>query len=146
MCLRVFCEGNDEQYESLRDSARRLGAAFQKINFLRDLKSDYEERGRIYFPGVDFGQFSQSDKCNIEAEIGDDFEAGRQGIMRLPRDARLGVYVAYVFYLSLFKKIRQTPACKIRQTRIRVNNGEKLYLLFRSALKLRFNSTFETAE
>jgi phytoene/squalene synthetase len=148
MCLRVFCEGNEQQFDHLRESARRLGAAFQKINFLRDLKSDFEERGRIYFPGVDFNQFSQEDKRNIEREIGDDFEAGRKGILQLPRDARLGVYVAYVFYLSLFKKIRQTPASRIRQTRIRVNNGEKLYLLCQSAFKLRFNMAghLETAD
>ncbi len=139
MCLRVFCEGNKEEFEKLRMPARSLGAAFQKINFLRDLKSDFDDRGRIYFPGVDFTNFTADDKKRIEQEIKKDFDDAYLGIIQLPQGARFGVYLAYVYYLNLFKKIRKTAAAKVKEQRIRVNDGKKIYLLFSSAVKMRLN-------
>lgn len=139
MCLRVFVEGDKELYERLVDPARSLGAAFQKINFLRDLKSDFDDRGRVYFPGVDFANFTAGDKHRIEAEIKKDFDDALIGIKQLPRGARRGVYLAYVYYLNLFKKIRRTAAAKVKERRIRVNDGRKLMLLFSSAVKMRLN-------
>jgi 15-cis-phytoene synthase len=139
MCLRVFCEGDREQFERLKSPARSLGAAFQKINFLRDLKSDFDERGRVYFPGVDFTNFTTEDKRNIEAEIKKDFDDAYLGIVQLPKSARFGVYLAYVYYLNLFKKIRRTAAEKVKEQRIRVNDGKKIYLLFSSAVRMGLN-------
>lgn len=139
MCLRVFVEGDDEQYERLKDSARSLGAAFQKINFLRDIRSDFHERGRTYFPGVDFRNFTYEDKSRIEEDIRHDFEQAYEGIKQLPSGARLGVYLAYMYYLQLFKKIRNAPATRVAQERIRVNDGYKLVLLCSSALRNRLN-------
>lgn len=129
MCLRVFCEGSDAQYQALKGPARRLGAAFQKVNFLRDLQSDFEERGRTYFPGVNFHQFDAESKAKIEADIAADFEAAYEGILALPRGARLGVYVAYIYYRKLFGKIRRLPASRILKERVRVPNRQKLALL-----------------
>lgn len=139
MCLRVFCENNDTQYEQLKESARRLGAAFQKINFLRDIQSDYDERGRVYFPGVDFRRFTAEDKRMIEADIKQDFDAALDGIRRLPRGARLGVYLAYKYYTQLFEKIKRAPAQRIAQERFRVSDKRKVYLLFSSALRHQLN-------
>lgn len=129
MCLRVFCEGDCKLYEQLREPARRLGAAFQKINFLRDLRSDYIDRQRTYFPNVDFNQFTEAEKKQIEAEIAEDFRAGYAGICRLPAGARLGVYLAYVYYSKLFEKIRRLPAHTIMHRRVRIPNTQKLLLL-----------------
>jgi len=139
MCLRVFCEGNEEQYQQLKEPARRLGAAFQKINFLRDIKSDYDERGRVYFPGVDFRRFDDEAKRRIEAEIQDDFSAALDGIRRLPDGARFGVYLAYEYYVQLFAKIKSAPAHSIAKKRFRVSDKRKMYLLFSSALRHRLN-------
>jgi len=135
MCLRVFCEGNDAEYQRLKDSARRLGAAFQKINFLRDIKSDHEERGRIYFPGVDFSRFSQDDKWAIEADIKQDFDAALEGIRQLPKGARLGVYLAYTYYTHLFQKIKRAAPQRVAQERFRLSGKRKVYLLCSSALR-----------
>ena len=140
MCLRVFCEGNDEQYEKLKAPARSLGSAFQKINFLRDMKSDYNERGRVYFPGVDFTNFTQQDKIDIEADIKKDFDDAYEGIIRLPRGARFGVYLAYIYYTNLFQKIKKATPMKVKQERIRVPDSRKVYLLFRSAVLNSFNA------
>ncbi len=129
MCLRVFCAGDGAQFERLKSPARSLGAAFQKINFLRDLKSDFEERGRVYFPGVDFQHFTAADKQRIEREIQRDFDDGFAGIVQLPKSAKFGVYLAYVYYLRLFEKIRATPPSEVRSRRIRVRDAEKLALL-----------------
>jgi 15-cis-phytoene synthase len=137
--LRVFCEGNDEAYQRLKEPARRLGAAFQKVNFLRDIKSDFEERGRVYFPGVDFRKFTQQDKTNIEHDIKADFDAALEGIRRLPKGSRLGVYLAYKYYTQLFAKIKSAPAQRIAQERFRVSDKRKIYLLFSSALRHQFN-------
>lgn len=135
MCLRVFCEGDGDLYEKLKPMARSLGAAFQKVNFLRDIRSDFDERGRVYFPGVDFNNFTEKDKLDIEDDIRRDFENAREGVRQLPKGARLGVYVAYIYYLNLFKKIKSTPSTRVAQERIRVHDGKKLLLLFSSAVR-----------
>ncbi|OOG70498.1 phytoene/squalene synthase family protein [Algoriphagus sp. A40] len=129
MCLKVFCEGNTEMYERLREPACKLGAAFQKVNFLRDIKSDFEERGRVYFPGVDFTKFDKSAKNLIETDIQKDFNESLIGIERLPSGAKLGVRVAYLYYQKLFDKIKSLPAETIVQKRIRIPNSQKLSLL-----------------
>lgn len=132
MCLRVFCGKDNALFEQLVPPARKLGAAFQKVNFLRDLKSDFEERGRVYFPGVDFSRFTASDKETIEQDIQADFDDAYQGIKQLPSGARLGVHVAYLYYLALFRKIKLLPARRIQEERIRIPNGLKALLLIRS--------------
>ncbi len=139
MCLRVFCEGDKEKYESLKASACSLGSAFQKVNFLRDLKSDFDDRGRVYFPGVDFTDFTADEKRKIEADIRQDFDHAYEGIVRLPDGARFGVYLAYVYYLNLLKKIKQSPAERVAEERIRVNDGRKMMLLFSSAVRNSLN-------
>lgn len=139
MCLRVFCEGDGQMYQSLEEPARKLGAAFQKVNFLRDIKSDYYERGRIYFPNVDFSDFTQDAKQAIEEDIQADFDAAYQGILRLPNGAKLGVYLAYVYYLNLFKKIKKCSAALIAQQRIRIPDNRKIALLIGTYFRHRFN-------
>lgn len=139
MCLRVFCEGDDVLFQRLKEPARSLGSAFQKINFLRDMASDFDERGRMYFPGIDFLNFNQDDKCLIEADIKKDFDDAYLGIIQLPQGARFGVYLAYVYYINLFKKIKNTPVSRVTRERIRVNDGRKALLLVSSALRRSFN-------
>jgi len=139
MCLKVFTKGNEQEYLRLRDPARSLGSAFQKINFLRDIKSDYEERGRVYFPNVDFNDFSKTEKEAIEQDIRIDFEDGLAGIKKLPKGARKGVYLAYVYYTNLFKKICNCSAKNVSEKRIRVRNRKKLYLLATSSIKNRLD-------
>jgi 15-cis-phytoene synthase len=129
MCLKVFCEGDVALYEKLKEPACKLGAAFQKVNFLRDLKSDFEERGRVYFPGVDFNQFDQSIKKRIEDDIQKDFNDSLIGIEQLPKSAKLGVKVAYLYYQKLFDKIKGLPPETITQIRIRIPNSQKISLL-----------------
>jgi phytoene/squalene synthetase len=135
MCLKVFLNGDEAQYQKLKEGGRRLGAAFQKVNFLRDIKSDYLERGRVYFPGANFNQFSATVKASIEDDIAEDFRLAYQGIKALPLDVRLGVYLAYVYYLALFNKIKAVPATKILNERIRVPDPEKLWLLLTVRVK-----------
>ncbi|MCB0662134.1 MAG: phytoene/squalene synthase family protein [Saprospiraceae bacterium] len=137
MCLRVFVEGDSDQYDSLKDSARSLGAAFQKVNFLRDMKSDFNERGRVYFPGVDFTTFTEADKKAIEDDIQADFTHAMEGIKRLPKGARFGVYLAYRYYIKLYEKIRNAPCALVTQQRIRVPDSRKIFLLFTSAVRNR---------
>lgn len=139
MCLRVFCKGNEEQYRALEPAACSLGSAFQKINFLRDMRSDYQERGRVYFPGVDYRLFDNATKQEIEADIKKDFDDAYQGILRLPKGARFGVYLAYKYYLNLFSKIRRAPAEEVTERRIRVSDRRKMYVLFKSAVRASFN-------
>lgn len=129
MCLRVFCEGDSREYEKLRGPACKLGAAFQKVNFLRDLKSDFEERGRVYFPGVDFHSFNQSTKTEIEKDIELDFKEALEGINQLPKSAMLGVRIAYLYYIKLFYKIKGLPPDIITKKRIRIPNTRKMTLL-----------------
>lgn len=139
MCLRVFCEGNCQEFDRLREPARKLGAAFQKVNFLRDMKSDFIERGRTYFPGVDFNNFCLEQKQMIESDIQRDFDDAYVGIMNLPRGARMGVYLAYMYYQTLFNKIKRLPASRIQNERVRVPNPQKLALLAQTYLKYRLN-------
>lgn len=140
MCLMIFCEGDHKVYENLTPYARSLGAAFQKINFLRDIKSDYYERGRVYFPNVEFAEFCESQKLIIEEDIQKDFDHGLEGIKKLPDGARLGVYIAYRYYLDLFKKIKNLPATEVAKKRIRVADGRKAYLFLEAFFKNKFIS------
>jgi phytoene/squalene synthetase len=139
MCLRVFCDGDSKQYDSLKEQARSLGSAFQKINFLRDIKSDFEERGRTYFPNVCFTNFSEQDKTAIQHDILKDFEEGRKGIQNLPAGCRAGVYIAYIYYLELYKKVRLTSATEIANKRIRVSDKRKVWLLAQALVRNKLN-------
>ncbi|MBW6490076.1 MAG: phytoene/squalene synthase family protein [Lentimicrobium sp.] len=139
MCLRVFCERDAQKYNELKDSAMSLGSAFQKINFLRDLKADYKELGRSYFPGVDLSKFNEETKKKIEEDIEIDFAAGLEGIKKLPKGARFGVYMAYVYFHELFLKIRRTHSNKIMQERIRIPDYTKYLLLFTSYIRHQLN-------
>lgn len=139
MCLKIFCAFGDADYEKLKPNAMSLGAAFQKVNFLRDLKADYENLGRSYFPGIDLSKFDDSSKGSIEKSIEDDFKHAYLGIKQLPAAARFGVYMAYVYYLQLFKKIRNTPSSRVMQARIRIPNQKKFSLLCTSYIRYRFN-------
>lgn len=135
MCLYVFCDGNQVMYEKLKQPARALGAAFQKVNFLRDIKADFSELSRIYFPGCDFHNFTLTDKMQIEEDIAQDFADAYRGILELPLKARFGVYVAYKYYLSLFKKIKSIQPQYILQRRVRIPNYHKAYIVFRASVK-----------
>lgn len=135
MCLFVFCEGNKKLYDQLRSSARALGAAFQKVNFLRDIKADFHDLSRMYFPGCDFHCFTESDKKQIEEDIANDFHEAFWGIQELPLKARFGVYVAYKYYYSLFRKIKSTASHHILQKRIRIANYHKAYIVLRASVK-----------
>ena len=139
MCLRVFCEGDCTEFDRLREPARKLGSAFQKVNFLRDIKSDYQERGRTYFPGVDFTDFSRDAKQLIEDDIQLDFDAAYQGILNLPKGAKMGVHLAYIYYLKLFCKIKNLPASRIQEARVRVPDPQKLVLLAKTMVQYRLN-------
>jgi len=139
MCLRVFCKGNEQMYQHLKPSAMKLGSAFQKINFLRDLNADFKGMGRSYFPGVDLTNFTEKTKKEIEDDIAKDFNAGYEGIKQLPRSARFGVYVAYLYYIALFEKIKNTPSQVVLQSRIRVRNRRKISILAYSYLKHQLN-------
>jgi len=139
MCLQVFCNGNAAVYSRLKPNARSLGSAFQKINFLRDLKADYIGMGRTYFPELDMNQLNDETKRAIEESIAKDFDHGYEGVVKLPKSSRLGVYVAYVYYLALFKKIKNTPCDQVLQSRIRIRNRDKARLLAYSFLKHQFN-------
>ncbi|WP_294671476.1 phytoene/squalene synthase family protein [uncultured Fluviicola sp.] len=139
MCLKVFVRGNEESYLKLKDSAMKLGAAFQKINFLRDLNADYFQLGRTYFPEMNFDLFDRAMKQKIEQEIALDFKAGYEGIKKLPKDARFGVYMAYRYYVKLFHKIQKTDAQIILGERIRIPDNKKYRLLFTSYLRHNLN-------
>ena len=135
MCLYVFCEGNRELFDVLAPSARALGAAFQKVNFLRDIKADYNGLSRIYFPGCDFNHFTEQQKKEIEEDIHQDFQSAYEGILKLPVKARFGVYVAYKYYFSLFKKIKKMKPAKVVEERIRIPDYKKLLLILRARVK-----------
>jgi 15-cis-phytoene synthase len=139
MTLRVFCKNDKVMYEQLKPSAMKMGSAFQKINFLRDLNADYIQMGRTYFPGVDLSRFDEGTKKQIEEDIAADFKAGYEGIKQLPRSARFGVYVAYLYYLTLFNKIKKTPSSIVLTERIRVRNRKKLSILAYSFVKHQLN-------
>lgn len=139
MCLKVFVKGDATKYEELKASAMRLGSAFQKVNFLRDLKHDYESLGRVYFPGIDFATMNELDKQKIVKEINEDFNVAFEGIIKLPVEAKFGVYTAYRYYKSLMKKISKTQPNEFLSKRIRVSNPLKLVILSKSYLRYQFN-------
>jgi phytoene synthase len=132
MCLRVFCHNDPEKFEQLREPARELGSAFQKVNFMRDIRSDYMERGRVYFPGVDFKNFTIEDKKDIEKDIESEFRGSLDGIRSLDRGSRRGVYLAYSYYKALFSKIRKTPPEAVTRRRFRISDTRKLILLIKA--------------
>lgn len=139
MCLYVFVNGNKVQYEQLKPSAQALGAAFQKVNFLRDVKADYQQLNRIYFPGVDFNDFSHTMKKEIESDIQNNFDIAYEGIIKLPLQARFGVYLAYKYYLSLFKKIKSVQPQKILEHRIRIPNYQKAWVAAKVVIRTQLN-------
>jgi 15-cis-phytoene synthase len=135
MCLKVFCEGKEDICQQLKASAKSLGAAFQKVNFLRDMKADQEGLSRLYFPGCDFSNFSEADKRQIEEDIQNDFKLAYHGVRKLPLKARFGVYVAYKYYLSLFKKIKRLQPSHVLAERIHIPNYYKAIIIFRAGIK-----------
>lgn len=139
MCLKVFCERDAQLYTHLKEPAMKLGSAFQKINFLRDMHTDYAALGRSYFPGLRVNEFNEATKQRIEEDILADFKAGYDGITGLPKRARFGVYLAYVYYMALFKKISGMHAAAILQDRIRISDREKATLLVGSYVRHSLN-------
>ena len=135
MCLKVFVDGDDKMYNKLSCSAQKLGSAFQKINFLRDIKDDYNELGRTYFPNINLSNFNSKEKKEIELDIQKDFDDGYLGIKLLPSDARLGVYLAYIYYLKLFEKIKKIKPEIILKKRVRISNAKKFILMISSIIK-----------
>jgi len=139
MCLQVFVKGDKKAYSELKESAMALGSAFQKVNFLRDLKADHDVLERSYFPNVNLEALDEDSKSKIIQEIESDFELGLEGIFKLPDAAKFGVYTAYKYYMRLLKKLKKTPSTKIKTTRIRVANLQKVDVLARSYVRYRFN-------
>tara|TARA_B100000131_G_C18034307_1_gene579742 strand:+ start:18 stop:851 length:834 start_codon:yes stop_codon:yes gene_type:complete len=138
MCLKVFVNGDQLKYDELIPNAMALGSAFQKVNFLRDLKNDFENLNRSYFPNIDFNNFTEESKKRIINEIKNDFNLALKGIKKLPNTSRLGVYTAYKYYLKLLYKLEKTPSLKIKTTRIRIPNYQKINLLLYSYFKHQF--------
>lgn len=139
MCLQVFVNADKDKYLELKDAAMALGSAFQKVNFLRDLKADYDELERTYFPNTNFDHLNEEDKRRIVEEIEADFQKGYEGIIKLPMEARFGVYTAYRYYSKLLHKLKKTPPLEIKNSRIRVPNYQKFGLLARSYVNYRLN-------
>ena len=139
MCLKVFVKGDEQKYEDLKSSAMSLGSAFQKVNFLRDLKADYEDLSRSYFPNVDLSELNEVNKEQIIKEIEEDFHKGLKGIAHLPVEAKFGVYTAYIYYRKLLQKLKRIPSLEIRKRRVRVPNYEKAGLLCKSYISYRLN-------
>jgi len=139
MCLHVFIEGDKQKYEELKPSAMALGSAFQKVNFLRDLNADKNTLGRSYFPGIEVVMLNEDTKNRIIEDIEEDFRHAYEGIKKLPTGARFGVYIAYIYFLSLLRKIKRTHASEILSKRIRISNPEKYRLLASSAMRHAFN-------
>ena len=139
MCLKVFVDGDQKMFDDLKHSAMRLGSAFQKVNFLRDLKADYEDLNRTYFPNTDLSKLDETSKNEIIKEIEADFAAGFQGIVNLPLEAKFGVYTAYIYYKKLLSKLKKTPSLEIKNTRIRVPDYQKFGLLARCYVSYRLN-------
>ena len=140
MCLYIFCEGNQAQYDALKPAAKSLGSAFQKVNFLRDVKADFEGLDRMYFPDCDFANFTQADKLAIEQDIQKDFDEAYAGILHLPIKARFGVYVAYKYYLSLFKKIQRLEPAHILESRVRIPDYGKAFILAKAGIRRQLNN------
>tara|TARA_B100000029_G_scaffold455806_1_gene483345 strand:- start:2139 stop:2978 length:840 start_codon:yes stop_codon:yes gene_type:complete len=139
MCLKIFVKGNEKKYNNLKDYAMKLGSAFQKVNFLRDFKSDFEILKRSYFPNIHLNNFNEESKKEIINDIEDDFKKGLMGIKKLPVEAKFGVFMAYRYYNQLLKKLKQTPALEIKNARVRVPNLKKIELLTRSFVKYQLN-------
>ena len=139
MCLKVFVKGNDSIYNELKYSAVKLGSAFQKVNFLRDLKQDFEELGRSYFPKLDPRDFTENEKTEVIKEIQEEFRIAKEGINKLPKEAKFGVLLAYKYYAQLLNKIVKTPAVVLKENRIRVSNTKKIYLIFKMFFKYKLN-------
>ena len=139
MCLYVFIEGDNNQLEALKPAARSLGAAFQKVNFLRDVNADFNQLDRTYFPGLDFKNFTARQKQEIENDIQKDFNEAYAGIVQLPAKTRFGVYVAYKYYLSLFRKIKKAQPAEIMQERIRIPDYHKMMILLRAGVRNQLN-------
>lgn len=139
MCLYIFCEGDTEMYAKLKPAAQALGAAFQKVNFLRDVKADFQGLNRMYFPGVDFMNFTPRMKQEIEAEIAGDFKRALPGLLQLPLKARFGVYVAYKYYLSLFNRIRKVAPARIMKERVRIPSYRKAMIVMHAGVKNQLN-------
>ena len=139
MCLKIFVNGDNEKYEELKQMAMSLGSAFQKVNFLRDLKADHDNLSRTYFPNTDLGNLDEVSKQHIIDDIEKDFEEGLKGIKKLPIEAKFGVFMAYRYYKQLLNKLKKTPALEIKNTRIRVPNYRKFYILTRSYVKYQLN-------
>lgn len=139
MCLKVFVKGNEEKYEELKEDAMKLGSAFQKVNFLRDLKADFENLNRSYFPNANLEQLDELTKKEIIQEIEDDFAQALRGISKLPVEAKLGVYTAYIYFYKLLNKLKKTPSLQIKEQRIRVPNYQKAGLLAKSYISCRLN-------
>ena len=139
MCLKVFVKGDKRLFERLKKPAMHLGSAFQKVNFLRDLKSDTENLNRLYFPDVNIDSFDEYSKSKIINEIKEDFKQGKTGIFQLPNESKFGVYTAYKYYLRLLKKLKKTPSTEIKSKRIRVANYQKADVLARSFIRYQFN-------
>ena len=139
MCLKVFVDGDEAQYQKLKPSAMRLGSAFQKVNFLRDIKNDIEVLERSYFPNVDFKNLTPEAKDAIVKEIEEDFEEAYKGIIQLPSTARFGVYTAFKYYSQLLRKLKRTPSSHILETRIRVQDHVKWALLVKSYVNVKLN-------
>ena len=139
MCLKVFCIGDQKSYNHLKEYACTLGSAFQKINFLRDLNADYSVLKRVYFPDLDIEKFNDKEKAKIENDINNEFIKALEGIKLLPKNAKQGVFLAYSYYYTLFKKIKAIPASQILSKRIRVNNFQKFMILIKAYLKIKFS-------
>lgn len=132
MCLKVFVDGDQKEYNNLSELAKTLGSAFQKINFLRDLNEDYQKLGRVYFPNVDLDKFTNKKKKKIESDLENEFDVALYGVMLLPKNVKLGVYVAYRYYYTLFNKIKSTDSSKLMLKRIRINNLHKMWIIIKS--------------
>ena len=139
MCLKVFVQGDDEKYNNLKEAAMKLGSAFQKVNFLRDLNEDFENLNRSYFPNINPNNFTEADKSRVLLEINNDFEEAYKGIVKLPKEAKLAVYVAYKYYFNLLHKIERTPSKTLKEKRIRVSNPKKMALLVESYFNFKLN-------
>ena len=139
MCLKVFVQVDEERYNNLKESAMKLGSAFQKVNFLRDLNEDYENLNRSYFPNINPNNFTEADKARVLLEINNDFEEAYNGIIKLPKEAKLAVYVAYKYYFNLLHKIERTPSKTLKEKRIRVSNPKKMALLVESYFNFKLN-------
>ena len=139
MCLKVFVQGHDEKYNNLKEPAMKLGSAFQKVNFLRDLNEDFENLNRSYFPNINPNNFTEEDKSKVLLEINNDFEEAYKGIVKLPKEAKLAVYVAYKYYFNLLHKIERTPSKTLKEKRIRVSNPKKMALLVESYFNFKLN-------